>query len=131
MRATAVIIQNGQILLIHRFCDGKEYYVLPGGGVEKDEDIEVATIREIKEETNLDAKLDRKLWEHKDDFDNRTHYFFLVTEFKGNLQLSGPEAERNSDFDKYILEWHNINKIDKLLIYPEEIKKKIMEEFAH
>lgn len=131
MRAAAVIIKNGQILLIHRFCDGKEYYVLPGGGVEKGEDIEVATIREIKEETSLDAKLDKKLWEYKDDFDNRTHYFFLVTKFKGELKLSGPEAERNSDSDKYILEWHDLNKIENLLIYPEKITKKIIEEFAH
>lgn len=130
MRATAVIIKNRQILLIHRFCDWKEYYLLPGGSVEKDEDIETATIREIKEETNLDAKLEKKLWEYRDDFDNRIHHSFLVKNFSGNLQLSGPEAKRNSDNDKYILEWHEINRIDNLLIYPEIIKEKIKEFMA-
>jgi 8-oxo-dGTP pyrophosphatase MutT (NUDIX family) len=130
MRAVSVIIKNKQILLIHRFRNGKEYYVLPGGAVEKNENIKTAIIREIKEETNLDAKLDRKLWEYKNNFDNRIHHYFLVTKFKGDLKLSGPEAKRNSDFNKYILEWHNLFELDDLFIYPEKIKKKIIKEFT-
>lgn len=123
MRSTAIILQNDQILLIHRFRDGKEYHVLPGGSVEKNEKIETAMIREIKEETNLDAKIDKKVCEHKDDFDNRVHHYFLITKFSGKLKLSGPEAKRNSDTNKYILEWHNLNKLDGLKVYPEQIKK--------
>ena len=36
-RVSAIIINDGKILLIHRFRDGKEYWVLPGGGVEQSE----------------------------------------------------------------------------------------------
>ncbi|MBU0660908.1 NUDIX domain-containing protein [Patescibacteria group bacterium] len=123
MRATAVIINNGKILLMYRFYKNKEYYVLPGGGVEKDEQVEAAVVREIKEETNLDIKVDKKLWEFIDDFDKRTHHFFLVTKFKGNMQLGGPEVKRNSDTDKYLLEWHYLSNLSELLIYPNEIKE--------
>jgi 8-oxo-dGTP pyrophosphatase MutT (NUDIX family) len=42
MRAGAFIVDKGKILLIHRFFQGREYYVIPGGGVEEGETIEYA-----------------------------------------------------------------------------------------
>ncbi len=69
MRAAAIILKEAKILLIHRFFNGKEYYVFPGGGVESGETPEEAAIREMKEETSLDVKLDRKLWEVHNKFD--------------------------------------------------------------
>lgn len=125
MRATAVIIKDMQVLLIHRVSKGDEYYVLPGGSVEKDENLEEATAREVLEETNLNIYIDRKLWIMNDDYDNRTHHFFLVTKFNGNLMLSGPESLKNSIDDQYKLEWHDIDKLHNLLIYPKGVGKKI------
>lgn len=130
-RAVVVIIKDEQILLMHRFSNAQEYYCLPGGNVEDNETVEQAAIREAKEEATLDVKLDRLLWEYKDEFDGRTNYFFLVTEFLGDAKLSGPELERNSDQDKYILEWHNLTEIKNLLLYPIVIKEKVIENFSH
>jgi len=129
-RAVLIIKKDKSILLIHRFNDGREYFVLPGGSVEMNETIQQAAIREAKEETSLDIEIDKLLWEYQDDFDGRINYFFLVTEFMGFPKLSGPEAERNSEKDKYILEWHEISKIKNLLLYPEEIKEKIIKELG-
>jgi ADP-ribose pyrophosphatase YjhB (NUDIX family) len=39
-RATAIIIENGKILLIKRIKSGMEYFVVPGGGVEEGETLE-------------------------------------------------------------------------------------------
>ena len=130
MRATAVIVKNDSILLIHRFMNGTEFFVLPGGGVEEGEGIKQATIREIKEETSLDAKVDKKLFEFYNQYDHRMHYFLLVTDFSGNLQLGGEEAQINSEKNKFILEWHKINEALTLPVKPEIVKEKILKTFA-
>ena len=130
MRATALIKKQNKILLMHRVKNNHEYFVLPGGGVEQNEDIEAATIREIKEETNFDAVLDKKLWEYVDEFDKRTHHFYLVTNFTGTMKLGGPELKRNCEANQYTLEWHDIDVLKDLLIYPEVIKTKIIKKFA-
>lgn len=129
MISRALILDNDKVLLIHRFKDGREYFVLPGGHIEDGETEEETLIREIKEETNLDAQIDKHLWTLKNPFDNSEHHFFLVTKFSGNLQLGGPELEKNSEEDKYILEWHNLNEISELNLVPEPLKKKIIENF--
>lgn len=56
----AVIINKDSIVLVReakKECFGK--YNIPGGHVESGEDILAATIREVKEETNLDIKPDQ------------------------------------------------------------------------
>jgi 8-oxo-dGTP pyrophosphatase MutT (NUDIX family) len=129
MRATAVIIKDGMILLIHRLRDGEEYFVLPGGGVEEGESIEEATIREVKEETSFDAKINKKLWEFSNEYNGniKMHYFYLVTDFSGELKLGGEEAEQNSPENHYELEWHKLDKIQNLPLYPEIVKEKLKE----
>ena len=128
MRATAIIVKNNLILLIHRFRGGKEFFVLPGGGVEDNETIEEALIREIKEETNYDAKINRKLLERYNEFDDRIHHYFLITDFSGNLQLGGPELKINSDSDRYLLEWHRIDEINNLPLKPDVVKTEILSQ---
>jgi 8-oxo-dGTP diphosphatase len=53
----AVIIKNGKIVLIKRKKGPfKGYYALPGGYVERGEDIKTALVKEAKEETGLLVK---------------------------------------------------------------------------
>lgn len=125
MRATAVIIKDNNVLLIHRLKDGLDYFVFPGGGIEEGESPEEAMIREIKEETNLDAKINKKLLEYDNENDKRKHCLFLITEFSGNLKLGGPEALKNSKQNSYILEWHNLDRISELQLFPQIVKEKL------
>lgn len=131
MRATAVIIKDNLILLMHRFRDGIEFFVLPGGGVEKGESIEEAVIREVKEETSFNAKINKKLFEYCNDYqgNKKMHYFYLITDFSGDMQLGGEEAKLNSEKDRYILEWHEISEISNLPLKPEAIKEKILNSY--
>lgn len=127
MRAGAIIInKDKKILLIHRFFQGREYYVIPGGGVEEGESVEEAVIREVKEETSLGAKLDKKLFEFYNEFDKRTNHFFLVTEFTGTPMLGGPEARRNGEDDKYILEWHKLSELNSINLVPKIVQEKLL-----
>lgn len=129
MRATAVIIKDSLILLIHRFRNGVEFFVLPGGGVEEGESIEEAVIREVKEETNFDAKTNKKLWEFLNDHNGnkKMHYFYLITDFSGDMQLGGEEAIENSPENSYTLEWHKLNELEKIPLKPDILKEKLKE----
>lgn len=53
IRASAIIIRDNKILLVHRKKDGREYWVFPGGGIEDYEKPEETVKREVFEGTNL------------------------------------------------------------------------------
>lgn len=125
-----IISGDKQILLVHRIKNGSEYFVLPGGSVETEEDHISALIREVKEETNLDVKIGKELWQVKSDADRRIQHIFLVSKYAGNLELGSPEKERQSESNKYFLEWRKIEDISNIDFYPEEIRLNIIKEFA-
>ncbi len=49
----AIVVKDGQLLVMHRNKFGKEYDTLPGGNIEIGETPEQALLREIDEETCL------------------------------------------------------------------------------
>lgn len=64
IRAVAVLVKDDKVLLIHRTRDGKEFWVFPGGGVEEDEKIEEAVVREVEEEASIKCKIVKLLYTH-------------------------------------------------------------------
>lgn len=129
-RAAVVILDGEKILLIHRISNGNEYYICPGGGVENNETVEEGAVREALEETGLNIKLGKKLWQYNNvEFNNRIENFFIVNEYSGQLKLGGPEFLRNSKDDFYELVWLNLDKLGEIKFFPEEIKKKIISRF--
>jgi len=128
-----IIVNKERILLIHRFKNGREYYVLPGGAIEKDESPENAAIREIKEETNLDIELGPLLSKSNEivNGEERLGYYFLADKFSGKLKLGGPEVERQSENNVYLLEWFPLAQLESILFYPEKIKKIIITKYLN
>lgn len=89
---SALIEKDGGYLLIKEVLEsGKEYWILPGGGVEYGETLEEALKREIKEEVNLDIEILKFLHfkEHQRlEFDYHTIiFFFKVKSLHNNLIL--------------------------------------------
>jgi 8-oxo-dGTP diphosphatase len=115
-RATAIIIRNGKLLLIHRQKPGRDYYVLPGGGVELEESFEEACIREVKEETGLDVLalllVSRYITLEKEE----NYYVTKVT--PAEPVLGGAEAGRQSPEDSYTFLWVEAAQLECLNLLP-------------
>jgi 8-oxo-dGTP diphosphatase len=86
----AVIIRNGKILLAKRGSEpGKNKWSIPGGLVELGETAKETTVREVKEETNLDVEV-QSLIDVVDNLETdtrgRLHYHFIIIDFLANVK---------------------------------------------
>ncbi len=62
-RAAAAIIRDDKILMIRHIIDDREFWTLPGGGLQPDETFEQAAVRETLEEAGLAVQVVRFLFE--------------------------------------------------------------------
>lgn len=115
-RATAIIFRNGKLLLMRRQKQGRDYYILPGGGVDLDESFEEACIREVKEETGLDVIGLQRVF----------HYFYRGSEevyFVTRVPLEEPilggsEAKRQSPTNIYSFVWVDAELLQDINLLP-------------
>jgi 8-oxo-dGTP diphosphatase len=89
VRVCAIIKKDNQILLIHRFKNGDEYWVFPGGGVESGETWDQALVREVMEETSLPVASFQVVKEVGMP-DGKKHILYSVEVGDGVPQLGGP-----------------------------------------
>jgi 8-oxo-dGTP diphosphatase len=61
-RACAALIKGESILMVREVNPTKEYWTLPGGGLEEGETFEEAVVREVHEEVNLKVKVVKYLF---------------------------------------------------------------------
>ena len=110
-----IILKDDNIILIHRIKQNKEYYVFPGGGVEKEESNEQCILREIKEELGINVKIVKYLYRLETIKD--IEYYFLCEYLNGEIGTgTGPEFT-DKDYlirGKYIPELHPLNSIEQL-----------------
>lgn len=95
----------------------KEYYVIPGGGINENETLEENVIREMKEEFSVDVKI--KGYLGKDESDETIAHFFRCDIIKGTPKLGGEELERCCESNYYEIrkvQIKDLNKIDILSI---------------
>ena len=132
-RAAAIIIHNGSLLLMYRKKDNKTYYAFPGGTVEPSEKPEETVLREVYEETSLQVNLGKLLY-HIQIIDGQTskdEYFYLCEYVAGvpKIQPCSIEQQRMQKGDNYYeLQWVKLSDIEKLLVYPLEIRDWLVQD---
>lgn len=114
---------------MHRIKNWKEYYATIGWWVEEWETTEQTAIREAKEETSLDVKLDWVFCKIVDERHDGIYY--LAKDFVGEVELWWPEAERNNNHNHYDLQRIKKEEIKNIPLLPNEIKEKIIEYFTY
>lgn len=75
-RAQAIVIREGKVLMVKHRLSEREFYCLPGGGVEENETYEEAALRELLEESLVHGKIVRRLsTQFKPDNKGEVHTF--------------------------------------------------------
>ena len=118
-RAVAVVVRDGRVLVIRRRHRGRDYTVLPGGGVEPGESPQQAAERELAEEASMRGRATTLLLEgeHRS---GRAASYFLMEDVTGEPVLGGDEALAHGPDDSFVLEWAGADDLDSLGIEPEE-----------
>jgi len=119
-RAAAVVVEGDQVLVMKRHKRGRDYAVLPGGGVEAGETPAEAALRELHEETTLVAEIDHLLWTGK--HNDRPAFYFLMTAVRGCVELSWSEALTNRPDNSFELRWVTADQFAELGLHPSDIR---------
>ena len=106
----AIIVDDGKIVLIQRLNNPyKDYWALPGGFVEYGEKVEHAAIREAKEETGLNIKLNKLVGVYSDaNRDPRGHTVSVV------YMASIVGGQLKSDTDAKDVQYFEISELNKM-----------------
>lgn len=123
--ARAVIFIDGKLVLIRRVRNGREYWVIPGGGVEEGETVEDAARREAKEEIGIDVTVGPFLMEARKTWEGRpsVHRFFLCEYVSGEIGTGTQLASEGSENEVHEVTLVPREKLRSLDIVPEEFKE--------
>lgn len=80
-RVQAVVVREKKLLLVKHCVDGEEYWILPGGGIERGENPEQGALRELREECGAEGRIICKLSEYSDEYLSHsrcTYWTYLV-----------------------------------------------------
>ena len=130
MRA-GVIIYNpflDKVLLIHRWKNGQEYFVIPGGTIELGEGPLAAALREIKEEVNLSFSADQLHTAFSLNNQGKEEYYFYAELCTVETPLiQGEEAQRSSPQNIYQPKWLSLQDIYSHDLRSESLKSLLLE----
>jgi 8-oxo-dGTP diphosphatase len=115
VRCQAVILKDNKMLVLKQYNYNRqeEYWMLPGGSLEDGETEEEGIIREIKEETNLDVKVDEILFDEPGNGNDvyQRYITFLCVQLPGSVESIGSETV---SFRKILeLVWVSLSDEDK------------------
>lgn len=115
--ARGIIIDNDSVYLMFRKrkkADGsfKEYYVIPGGGVDEGETFEETLYREMREELSVEVNILGKVGIDEGDCSIANFYALEIT--TGIPTLGGEELEKNSEDNYYEIRLVKINELDNI-----------------
>ena len=111
-RSQSLVIRGNRILLVEHQLFGRDFFNLPGGGIEENETPEQAALRELEEECQVKGTLIRPLTvEYKPDLESRV-FTFLVEIPEDAVAKTGIDPELPADEQSIIgVKWMRLDEI--------------------
>lgn len=110
--ATIIINDKKEILVLKRGPKSRSFpgfWNFPGGGVENDETIEEAAVRELKEETGLDVHEEDLVYFEVSSLPKLIVHYFMSNKFKNDVEIN----KESTDY-----KWVPIEEIKNLKFIP-------------
>jgi len=118
VRAQAVILdEENRILLVNHVKDGKEYFVLPGGGVEFGEAAEESLLRELKEELDITDVKSIKFLKARDFIPEDKIRHILDLYFYVRADVSGVKLAEDDGIIKGF-GFFSLDELSSIVVYP-------------
>lgn len=122
--ARGIIIDGDNVYLMYRRRTKedesvKEYYVIPGGGVEQGENLEEAVKRELREEFSVDVDIIGYLG--VDEGNDSIAHLFSCKILRGRPKLGGEELKRCCEENFYEIRKVKITDLDEIDIFSKEM----------
>ena len=118
--ARAIIIHEGKLVSMYRERQGEVYYTFPGGGKEKNENIEECVVREVLEEFGIVVKPIKNVYVYESQ--KSVEYFYLVEWISGVFGTgTGEEFQEDNKNGLYIPKFIEISNIPNPPLMPPEV----------
>ena len=127
--AKAIIIRNGNLLVIRNTTDGQNWYILPGGGQNHCENLEEALRRECMEEASIEIEVGDILFVR--DYISRNHEFAETegdahqVEFMFQCSIAedaSPKPGNHVDQWQTGVDWLPLNRLSEFDLYPSSLR---------
>ncbi|MGM0607484.1 MAG: NUDIX domain-containing protein [Candidatus Muiribacteriota bacterium] len=124
VRIAIIILYKDKMLFVKHRKNGREYWLLPGGGLEINETIESCAVREVKEETGLNISLGKLVFTSESINPNGKKHII-------NMFFLGFLKDREvkfciSDSDIYDVKFFGVDEFEEITVYP-NIKKELVD----
>jgi len=130
-----ILHEDGIVSVKHHLRDGRQHWVLPGGGVEKGETVPQGAIREAQEECNVTISLSRLLYVRVFYFARPVVELYPLAKIEsGTLSLGhDPDSRDGTQILEGIrtISFDELEDDDSLTFYPIFMRKRLRTDLEH
>ncbi|MBW3623837.1 MAG: NUDIX hydrolase [Armatimonadetes bacterium] len=131
VRVGVLLYREGRVLAVRHAHEDpqKEYWVLPGGGLEPDESPAEGACREIWEETGLNVRVDRLAYVHDQAYrgERQLTLYFLCSIESGEMQPGAELLESAGGFRNELV-WIPPEALSRQRFFPEVLRSRLVED---